>query len=167
MNGDCNLSSGSVYRINGTPISNTVYTGGTNITIAANNAINLDSSITLTGTSTFTGKLVNTGGSRIVIQNGVDGGNTNGIAMWLNTDSNWAIYMASSGANKSFAGATAVAGYDFSLHSIRFRTYNNTNQGFIFEQLCMYINSGSKDVYMANNLKVAATIDGAALNFVS
>ena len=228
VNVDCNLSSGSVCRTNGAPLSNATYNNGTNVTIDGSDNANLDSSLTsvnstpsvsntdlklqsagtgaimlkanatyqtegeihlarmdsesvrfntiecgndsndayikflvhyvggdnaltrevlnsdlsstFAGQVSIAGKLVNAGGSRITIQNGVDGGTANGIAMWLNADSNWAIYMASPGANKSFAGGTAVAGYDFSLHAIRFRVNNYTQQGFIFEnhseQLC-------------------------------
>ena len=45
-NGDCNLSSGSVYRINGTAITDTTYNNGTNITIDGTNALNLDTDLT-------------------------------------------------------------------------------------------------------------------------
>ena len=96
--------------------------------------------------------------------NGVESpGGTNGIAMWTSTNSDWAIYMSRSGANKSFSNGTAIAGYDFVQLAIRFRCFDSPIYGFIFEnsneELCMSINSGTKDVYMANNLKVATALD--------
>ena len=138
-------------------ITDTTYTGGTNITIDTNNAINLDS--TITGNHTFSNKLTVDGGSRINVQNSVDGGSTHGIAMWDSNNLGWAIYMSQPGANKSFGNGTAVAGYDFSQHAIRFRVADNAAYGFIFEnsneELCMSINGGNKNVYMGNNLTVA------------
>ena len=133
-------------------------------------ALTIDTSqnSTFVGDVTVSGKLTNTGGSRITIQNGVDGGTANGIAMWNSTDTNWAIYMAQSGANKSFAGGTAVAGYDFAQHAIRFRVNDYTLQGFIFEngneELCMSINGGNKNVYMASNLIVSKALFGGGGN---
>ena len=55
VNGDCNLASGSTYRVNGTAITDTTYTNGTNITIDTSNAINLNT--TLTGDITFNGDI--------------------------------------------------------------------------------------------------------------
>ena len=95
--------------------------------------------------------------------NGIESpGGTYGIAMWQSNSPHWAIYMSQSGANRSFNNATAVVGYDFSSYSIRFRCYDDPTYGFIFEnhneELCMYINSGNKNVYMANNLTVAGKL---------
>lgn len=73
-------------------------------------------------------------GARIVVQNGVDGGNTRGLSMWTDGDTNWAIYMGQSGASKSFSGgsaATSILGA--TAHHIRFRVANNDNQGFLWE----------------------------------
>lgn len=71
--------------------------------------------------------------NRVVVQNGVDGGNTRGIWMWSPTDSNWGIYMGQSGAGKSLAGGPATEGAGFSQHAIRFRTTNSNSQGLIYE----------------------------------
>jgi hypothetical protein len=73
------------------------------------------------------------GASKIVIQNGVDGGSNSGICYWTANDSNWISYMAASGALKSYVRGTATAGRGFTAHAIRFRAYNTTNNGFIFE----------------------------------
>jgi hypothetical protein len=76
------------------------------------------------------------GGSKISVQNSVDGGPDRGLFMWNKDDSNWAIYMASSGYGRSVnaSNPVACAGYGFSLNAIRFRVAGpNTTQGFIFE----------------------------------
>jgi hypothetical protein len=69
----------------------------------------------------------------LVVQDGVDGGNTRGIRMWTPADANWGIYMGQSGALKSFSGGTATAGGGFTQHAIRFRVASSATQGFIFE----------------------------------
>lgn len=69
----------------------------------------------------------------LVVQNSTDGGNTRGIRMWTQSDSNWGIYMGQSGAGKSFSGGTATAGGGFAEHALRFRVAASTTQGFIFE----------------------------------
>lgn len=76
-------------------------------------------------------------GGRYIIQNTQDGGTGRGIYMWAENDPNWAIYMGTSGAGKSFNGGTATTGvYGFASHAVRFRTYHNsssTTNGWIFE----------------------------------
>jgi hypothetical protein len=79
------------------------------------------------------GALTASGGSVLVVQNNQDGGSSRGIYMWTITDTNWGIYMASSGASRSLNNGTACAGSGFTSHSIRFRVANNTGNGFIFE----------------------------------
>ncbi|GAB4430335.1 MAG: hypothetical protein Fur0044_28020 [Anaerolineae bacterium] len=71
--------------------------------------------------------------NRIVVQDNVDGGATRGIWMWNGGDSNWGIYMGTSGASKSLAGQTAVGGDGFGSHAIRLRTYSDQNNGIIYE----------------------------------
>lgn len=73
------------------------------------------------------------GNGKIVVQNGTDGGNTRGIWLWTNSDANWGIYMGQSGASKSLAGGTAVAGNGFSQYAVRFRAQNSVDSGFIWE----------------------------------
>lgn len=70
---------------------------------------------------------------KIVVQNGVNGGASRGIWMWTAGDANWGIYMGQSGAGLALDGGSAVAGGGFTSHAIRFRTYNNASNGFIFE----------------------------------
>ena len=73
------------------------------------------------------------GNGKIVVQNSTDGGNTKGIWLWTNSDSNWGIYMGQSGANKSLSGGTAAAGNGFSQYAVRFRAQDSVNSGFIWE----------------------------------
>ena len=100
-------------------------------------------------TSTFTSLL---GGSKIVVQNGNDGGNTRGIFMWASGDSNWGIYMSTASAGVSLAGGTAVASIDGrTAHHIRFRAYNATGNGFIWEndseQCLMSLTTNTGNLY--------------------
>lgn len=130
-----------------TSVTNGVYTTGTQ---------------NIGGLKTFTSKLSNTGGALLEIQNGVDGGSNNGIALWDISNKLYAIYMGQSGGTRSFNGAALVAGNDFISYAVRFRSSSNSNQGFFFEnsneQLLMSINSGTKNIYMGNNLEVGANI---------
>ena len=58
---------------------------------------------------------------------------SSGIAVLNTVDNNWAIYMAVSGASKSYSGGTAIASPNFSADALRFRVANAASQGFIFE----------------------------------
>ena len=93
------------------------------------------------------GRLTNTGGAKLEIQNGADGGSGAGVFMWNDTDTHWGIYMAQSGSGKSLGDNTAVQGHDFTSHAIRLRT-NTSNKGFIFEnsseERVMSLNSNNK-----------------------
>lgn len=91
------------------------------------------SGLDIGSTARVTGMFTAQGGSKIVVQDSQDGGTTRGIYMWNSGDSGWGIYMAQSGATKSLAGATAVAGAGFTAHAIRFRVNSNTTVGFVFE----------------------------------
>ena len=73
-------------------------------------------------------------GSKIVVQNGTNGGASRGIFMWTNTDANWGIYMATPGATQNMAGGAAPSGLNGeSSHSIRFRIAGGATNGFIWE----------------------------------
>jgi hypothetical protein len=77
-----------------------------------------------------------TAGSKITVQNAVDGGTANGIYYWMNADTNWVGYMGQSGAGKSASGATACTGaFGFTAHALRNRVTNASTQGFIWENL--------------------------------
>lgn len=82
---------------------------------------------------------------KFVVQDGVNGGNSRGIWMWTAGDPNWGIYMGQSGATRALDGGTAVAGGGFNSHAIRFRSYNSSSNGFVFEnssnQMLMSIRS--------------------------
>jgi hypothetical protein len=76
-----------------------------------------------------------TAGNKISIQNSQDGGSSRGIYMWNTGDTNWGIYMATSGAGKALSDGTAPAGLDGRTdHAIRFRVATSTTQiGFLWE----------------------------------
>jgi len=100
--------------------------------------------------------LANSGGAKLEIQNATDGGSGNGIYMWTNTDTNWGIYMAQAGDEKSLADTTASSGIDGATgHAIRFRVNDNSDQaGFIWEnsanETLMQLNGGSEKLYTRN-----------------
>jgi len=104
------------------------------------------------------------GGGRIVVQAGTDGGNSKGIFMWNSDDSNWGIYMAQAGGGKALSGGTAPAGYGFSQHAVRFRTYSSDSQrGWIFEgsdnQMKVSIRSSDGLMYVRGTIYTTERLD--------
>ena len=85
------------------------------------------------GNLDITGAVDALGGGKYVVQGGIDGTSARGIHMWASNNTQHALYMASPGASKSLAGATAVAGANFSSNAIRLRTGATTTHGIIFE----------------------------------
>jgi hypothetical protein len=94
---------------------------------------------------------------RFVVQNGTNGGTTRGIRMWTATDSNWGIYMGTSGGGLSMSGGTAVAGGGFTSHAIRFRVNNSSTNGFIFE------NNSESNLFSIRGDNGRATFRGGVL----
>jgi hypothetical protein len=117
------------------------------------------------GTTSPTHKLQVAGpifSEKYVVQNSQDGGSSRGIFMWSASDTNWGMYMASSGAGKSLNGGTAVAGHNFDSHSIRFRVYNQNNRGFIWEnssnQNLMSLNGSTGDMQLKGSLAIGGNL---------
>ena len=102
------------------------------------------------------GYLTNTGGAKLEIQNGQDGGSSYGIYMWTSSNTDWGIYMAQAGDNKALNDGTASAGIDGATsHAIRFRVNDSSGQaGFIWEnnsnETLMQLNGGSEKLYTRN-----------------
>jgi hypothetical protein len=100
--------------------------------------------------------------NKLDVMSGVDGGSSRGLAMWQAGDLSWGVYVASSGSGKSFAGGSAIAGADFSSHAMRFRAYNATTSGFIWENALesrlMSLNSGT------GNLSVVGAVSAANIS---
>jgi hypothetical protein len=116
--------------------------------------INADSNITLNGST-----------SKLVVMNGQDGGGK-GIYLQSANDSNFGLYMASSGAGKSLGGGTAVAGQGFTQQSIRFRVGGGNTSGtygFVWEnsadQLLMSLRGSDGYMWVRGSL----TVDKAPL----
>jgi hypothetical protein len=122
-----------------------------------------DTLATVTGrgasTNTFTSLL---GGSKLVVQNATDGGNSRGIFMWTSGDPNWGIYMSTATAGVSLAGGNAVSSIDGrTSHHIRFRVASSVGNGFIWENssevalMSLNANTGSLytrgEIYAGNN----------------
>jgi len=73
-------------------------------------------------------------GSKIIVQNGQNGGSSRGLYLWTEGDTGWGIYMATCGtASASLAAGTTSGGVLFNSHAMRFRVYNGTDNGFVFE----------------------------------
>jgi hypothetical protein len=113
-----------------------------------------------------------TGGAKISVQNAVDGGNSNGIFMWDDTDTNWGIYMATAGASKSLANGTACTGVaGISSHHVRFRVNNTSTNGWIFENssetACAAIRASDGSAFFAGNLGIGTSNPSFKLDVAS
>lgn len=114
-----------------------------------------------TYTLDISGTLQVNNGSKIVVSGGLDGTSARGIYMYASNDTNWGIYMASSGAGKSLANASAVAGAGFSSNAIRYRVPNVSSQGFIFENTAEVLLSSIRGsdglAYFSGNVGISTT----------
>ncbi|MDA8956148.1 hypothetical protein N9H19_00825 [Flavobacteriales bacterium] len=119
------LVDGDAWGVDGEDVNGLIRRQG-NVGIGSN-------TVTPTATLDVSGTFRNRNGGQFVVQGGQDGGTGRGIHMWTNTDTNWGIYMSTSGAGKSLSGGTAPAGAGFDAHAIRFRAGNSDIQGFVFE----------------------------------
>ena len=119
----------------------------------ARNQFDIDKPTEIRNTLNVQNTLTNTGGAKLEIQNGVDGGSGAGIFMWESNRTDWGIYMAK---DNSLADGNAVSGHNFSSHAIRFRVDNNSGNGFIFEnhaeERVMSINSTDKSADINGNM---------------
>ena len=102
------------------------------------------------------------GGSKIVIQNGQDGGSSRGIYYWTSSDTNWGTYLAQSGVTKSLADNTATAGAGFTSWAIRNRAGSSLGTaGFVWEnndeQLLASIRSSDGLSYFAGNTGIGSS----------
>ena len=142
QNTDSRTLSGNLV-ISGTyfnPSSNTVLLGNsTQRWIVSANTINA------------TGQLTANGGAKIVVQGGQDGGSSRGIFLKDGANTDYGIYLASSGANKSLANGTATVGITGKTsEAIRFRV-NDYSGGFVWENKnessLMFLESYSGDLF--------------------
>ena len=76
-------------------------------------------------------------------------------------NSDYGIYTAQSGSNKSLNDSTAIDGINFSSYAVRFRTSNEETAGFIFEnsnEECLHSLRGSDGmVYFKGNIGIGQT----------
>ena len=73
-------------------------------------------------------------GSKIIVQNSVNGTSARGIFLWTEADTNWGIYMATCGTGgASLANATTCSGSLFNSHAVRIRCYQGPDNGIVFE----------------------------------
>lgn len=95
---------------------------------------------------------------KIVVQNGIDGGASKGINLWLENDNNWGFYMAQAGAGKSLAGSTACGALDGSTSwGVRSRAYNGSTFNFIWENhtesALMSLNAGDGRLWVSESIR--------------
>ena len=103
-------------------IKGSLTTGSINTTSINTTSINTGS-VTVGTNSTVNGFTSALGGSKIVVQNGEDGGSNQGIYMYESQDHNWGIYMATAIGGLSLNDVSACAGFDFNGFAIRNRVY--------------------------------------------
>lgn len=193
VTGDINVSLGNGYKIDGgAPLGQFLRGNGSRFVASTIGLADLPSG--LTGTWTRSGSFVTlanigdnvgigtaTPGEKLdvmgnllvqgkyVVQNSIDGGPNRGIYMWNAGDANWGIYMGQSGAGRSLAGGTAVAGAGFGQHAIRIRTTNSVNQGVLIEnsidQLNMSVRGSDGQFYVRGNMSIGSvTVPTATLD---
>jgi len=158
-----NISTGTIDNarlpttISRTTLSGSTLVQGLNATFSGNlNAGNTTLGTLNATTGTFTGVLNANGGSKIVIQNQQNGGVGRGLYIWTVDDTNWVIYMSQPGGGRSASGGTAVAGSGISSYAMRFRVYNNSANGFVWEnsseQLLMSLRGSDGYLYVSGLL---------------
>jgi hypothetical protein len=110
-----------------------------NASITWSNALTITSGTNIgIGTVTPAYKLDVIGGiqatnCRIGVQGSVDGTSARGLYLWDTNDNGWGIYMATSNASRSLANGTSCGFGTVSQHAVRFRAFNSSSMGFIFE----------------------------------
>ena len=136
-------------------------------TASPSSALDVSGDAAISGELTVSSDLVADGGSKIVVQNGRNGGSGRGIYMWQSDVTNWGIYMAASSTHSdpgsSLAAGDPCAGYDFTEYAIRFRAKDDSTKGFIFENssetLLLSIQADSGNTYIKGETTIDSTLD--------
>lgn len=107
---------------------------------------------TFTGAVNFNGKIANTGGAKLEIQNATNGGADHGIYWWQSNDTNWMSYFASVQSNNNPAGGAPPSGIDGRTGwALRNRVMDGGTVSFIWENHsneCVFqITSNTGDLY--------------------
>ena len=74
------------------------------------------------------------GGTKLVIQNNIDGSGVNGIFLLNDSSTDYGIYLASSLNGSTLANDTPCSVLDISNFATRFRMPRNENNGWIFRK---------------------------------
>jgi Chaperone of endosialidase len=102
-----------------------VHIGTADQMVVTSSATTINNSLVTNNTSTFNGK--------IGLDANLLGGATRGISFFSLTDTNWGCYLATVGANKSFANGTTVGYGGVTGYAVRSRCNNSSTTGFIWE----------------------------------
>jgi hypothetical protein len=110
-----------------------------NASVTWTNALSITSGANIgIGTVTPAYKLDVNGGiqatnCKLGVQGSVDGTSARGLFLWDTSDNGWGIYVATSNASRSLANGTSCGFGTVSQHAVRFRAFNSSSMGFIFE----------------------------------
>jgi hypothetical protein len=161
-------NSGGTFSVSGISSFDTFVTGfsysDNTFTISQNSGTSLSTTIntvtglTINGITYYNGDLIPNGVSgRLIVQNGTDGTSARGIRLWLPTNGNWGVYMASAGVGKSMEDGTAPTSLDGRVNEqVRFRVYNGSGNGFIWEnhseQALMSLGGNNGNLYTLGSI---------------
>jgi len=129
----------------------------------------LGNAVEIGGATSITSKLTVDGGSKISVQNKVNGGSSNGLFLWDTDDTDWGIYVARSDIlGRSLSDGNSCASLDGRVaEHIRSRVYHGSTAGFIWEnsleQCLMSLTADTGDLYTKGNATCAGKVTSATL----
>ncbi len=107
---------------------------------------------------------------RLAVQGSIDGTSARGIYMWDLTDTNWGIYVATSNASKSLGNANTCGFGTVTAYALRFRVFNASTNGFIFEnssETALFgVRASDGRTYVAGDLGVGTATPSEKLHVI-
>ena len=108
-------------------------------------------------------------GGKIVVQNGQDGGTGRGIFLYSSVNTDWGIYMGTSGASKSLSGGTATPSLDGRTgFAARSRIFNAATTSFVWEnsseQALMSLTGDTGNLNTKGNIVAGGTVTATSFS---